>query len=170
MAKGSKQLFREAFEREHATSMRVLRAFPDDKSDFKPQEKAKTARDVVWPLVLGQERLMVKALTTGFDWSKPPSDKPGPPPATLSGVADRLEKAHAQALEALEAVEESALENETVQFFVGPKKLGDIPKLEFLWYLLFDHVHHRGQFSTYHHAAGAKLPSIYGPSADEPWN
>ena len=31
-----------------------------------------------------------------------------------------------------------------------------------------DHIHHRGQISVYMRLAGAKLPSIYGPTADEP--
>ncbi|MGA3241300.1 MAG: DinB family protein [Bryobacteraceae bacterium] len=29
-------------------------------------------------------------------------------------------------------------------------------------------VHHRGQLSSYLRPMGAKVPSIYGPSADEP--
>ena len=37
-----------------------------------------------------------------------------------------------------------------------------------LWFELFDHIHHRGQLSVYVRLAGAKLPSIYGPTADEP--
>jgi len=35
--------------------------------------------------------------------------------------------------------------------------------------VLFDHVHHRGQLSVYMRMLDAKVPSIYGPSADEPW-
>jgi|SRR5882672_5842572 len=33
-----------------------------------------------------------------------------------------------------------------------------------------DMIHHRGQFTVYSRIAGGKVPSIYGPSADEPWN
>ena len=36
-----------------------------------------------------------------------------------------------------------------------------------LWIALFDVVHHRGQLSTYIRPMGGKVPSIYGPSADE---
>jgi uncharacterized damage-inducible protein DinB len=36
------------------------------------------------------------------------------------------------------------------------------------WSFLFDLVHHRGQISTYLRPMGAKVPQIYGPSADEP--
>lgn len=168
MDKGPKQLFSDAFEREHATTMRVLRAFPDDQSGFKPNERARAAREIVWPLVLGQERLMLKALTTGFDWSSPPTPPPQAPD-TVSEMAAALERAHAQVAGVLRGVDEAALSNESVRFFVAPKKLGDIPKLEFLWFLLFDHVHHRGQLSVYLRMVGAKVPSMYGPSGDESW-
>jgi uncharacterized damage-inducible protein DinB len=47
--------------------------------------------------------------------------------------------------------------------------MGDVPKVAFLWFILHDQIHHRGQFSVYLRIAGGKVPSIYGPSADEPW-
>src|SRR5438128_2399532 len=97
-----KQQFADAFEREHERTLRVLRAYPDDQSDFRPHEKSRTAREVAWPLVLGQERLMVKALTTGFDWSKP-SGAPPSLPVKLSEIARAEEQAHASALAALAA-------------------------------------------------------------------
>jgi uncharacterized damage-inducible protein DinB len=58
---------------------------------------------------------------------------------------------------------------ETIKFFTAPKTLGDVPKIQFLWMTLHDHIHHRGQFSIYLRMADGKLPSIYGPTADEPW-
>jgi uncharacterized damage-inducible protein DinB len=36
-----------------------------------------------------------------------------------------------------------------------------------LWIGLFDVIHHRGQLSTYIRPMGGKVPSIYGPSADD---
>jgi len=35
--------------------------------------------------------------------------------------------------------------------------------------ILCDQIHHRGRFSIYLHMADGKVPSIYGPTADEPW-
>ena len=166
MPKSAKQQFFDAYELEHQRTMRVLRAYPDDQSDFKPHERSKTARDVAWPMVLGQERLMIKALTTGFDWSAPPG-KPPEAPAKMSEVAAAAEQAHGRALEALKAAADAKLDG-TVQFFVGPKQMGDIPVMDFLWFLLFDQVHHRGQLSVYLRMVG-KVPAIYGPSGDEPW-
>jgi uncharacterized damage-inducible protein DinB len=36
------------------------------------------------------------------------------------------------------------------------------------WGFLFDIIHHRGQITTYLRAMGAKVPQVYGPTADEP--
>jgi len=38
----------------------------------------------------------------------------------------------------------------------------------FLWLLFFDAIRHRGQRSTYIRPMGGKVPSIYGPSGDDP--
>jgi uncharacterized damage-inducible protein DinB len=166
MATDPRQQFLDAFEREHQRTMRVLRAYPDDRSDFRPHERSLTAREVAWPLVLGQERLMLKALTTGFDWSKPP-DAPPPMPAAMSAIAEAVERAHGKVVDALKRAGDAVL-NGSVRFFVAPKTLGDTPTMDFLWFVLFDHVHHRGQLSVYLRMIG-KVPSIYGPSGDEPW-
>jgi uncharacterized damage-inducible protein DinB len=47
--------------------------------------------------------------------------------------------------------------------------MGEMTRMEWLWFLLHDEIHHRGQFSVYLRMADAKVPSIYGPTADEPW-
>ena len=53
--------------------------------------------------------------------------------------------------------------------FTGPKTMGEIPRKEWIWFLLHDQIHHRGQFSVYLRMVDGKVPSIYGPSGDEPW-
>jgi DinB family len=47
--------------------------------------------------------------------------------------------------------------------------LSDVPRIQLVWFLVHDQIHHRGQFSIYLRMADAKVPSIYGPTADEPW-
>ncbi len=56
-----------------------------------------------------------------------------------------------------------------VQFPSGPGKVSDIRRGNLLWMFLYDHIHHRGQLSVYQRIAGGRVPSIYGPSGDEPW-
>ena len=58
---------------------------------------------------------------------------------------------------------------EPIKFFSGPKTLVDVPRIDFAWLVMSDRIHHRGQWSVYLRMADAKVPSIYGPSADEPW-
>ena len=52
-------------------------------------------------------------------------------------------------------------------YFTGPGEVGDFATSDFLRFLLHDHIHHRGQLSVYVRMAGGRVPSIYGPSADE---
>ena len=51
---------------------------------------------------------------------------------------------------------------------VGGALIMEQPLGAFLWYLFFDAIHHRGQLSAYIRPMGGKVPSIYGPSGDDP--
>lgn len=163
---GPLQTLLDAMEREHAITVRVLRAFPPDKLDLRPHPRSKTARDLAWMFVL-EQGLLEKALTTGFDWSTPPAAPP-PAPDTLDPIVAALEAAHARVTGLVRGMSEADL-RDTVQFPVAPRTMGNVPKLDFLWFLLHDQIHHRGQFSVYLRMADAPVPSIYGPTADEPW-
>jgi uncharacterized damage-inducible protein DinB len=39
---------------------------------------------------------------------------------------------------------------------------------DFLLMMICDQIHHRGQLTVYIRLAGGLVPSIYGPSADDP--
>ena len=52
MALTPKQQFLEDYDKEHATTMRVLRAYPADKLDLRPHEKSRTARELAWVFML----------------------------------------------------------------------------------------------------------------------
>jgi uncharacterized damage-inducible protein DinB len=54
------------------------------------------------------------------------------------------------------------------RFLMGGKVAWEAPLGDMLWGFLFDAIHHRGQLSTYLRPMGAKVPSIYGPSGDDP--
>lgn len=154
-----------SFEREQATTMRVLKALPKEKSELRPHSMCKTARELAWMFVLEQGALE-KGLTSGFDWSKPPAFPP--PPEAYGEVLATFEKGNGRVLELLRGLTDADL-TRPVQFFTAPGKIGDVPMHDFLWLMLKDQVHHRGQFSIYLRMADAKVPSIYGPTADERW-
>jgi uncharacterized damage-inducible protein DinB len=166
MPKTSKQQFAESFATELQRTLKLLRSYPDEHSDFRPHEKSRAAREIAWTLVLGPERLMTKALTTGIDWSAPSA--PPAAPARMSEIAAAMQETGARISALLEEVDDARFDTGTVKFFVAPKTMGDINVLDFLWFLLFDHIHHRGQLSIYLRMVG-DVPSVYGPSQAEPW-
>lgn len=161
-----KQQFLDAYDREHATTMRVLRAYPADQLDLRPHPKLKTARELAWIFVL-ERGLGTKVYHNQFVGGGPPGKLPDPP-QSWDGLLGALEKAHKDFGDLIRSTPEEKL-SEKVKFMTAPKTMGDWSRLAFLWFLLSDQVHHRGQFSVYLRMAGGKVPSIYGPSGDEPW-
>jgi uncharacterized damage-inducible protein DinB len=159
------QMLLKAMEHEHGTTVRVLRAFPPDRLDLQPHPRSKTARDLAW-LFVQEQGLLEKALTTGFDWSTPSA--PLPAPDSMDEIVATLEAAHRRVMGLTAGLSEADL-RDTVQFPVAPRTMGDVSKLDFLWFLLHDQIHHRGQFSVYLRMADGRVPSIYGPTSDEPW-
>ena len=155
--------FTDVWERENATTRRVLHAIPVEQAEFRPAEKMKTAREVAFIFTLGQGGI---AAALADQWQWPPQFPKAPP--TLEEVLAAFEASTAAVRHALENVKVSRLD-ETVPFFVGPKQPGDVSVHALIWFMVHDSIHHRGQLSTYLRVMGAKVPSIYGPSADEPW-
>ncbi len=162
-----KQQFLASYDREHATTMRVLRAYPTDKLELRPHPKCKTARELAWMFVLERglgTRVMNDEFAKGVSPGTPPA-----PPESWQEILGALEKAHREFGDLITSTPDDKM-FDSVKFFTAPKTLGDIPRIDFLWFLLGDQIHHRGQFSIYLRMADAKVPSIYGPSADEKWS
>ena len=89
-------------------------------------------------------------------------------PPTMADVIEAFEQARQAMTEAVSATPAGAL-HDSANVPVGKGVSADVPKLDFLWLMLNDQIHHRGQLSVYTRMAGGKVPSMYGPSADEPW-
>ncbi len=160
-----KQQFLQAYESEHKTTMRVLRAYPEAQLDLRPHPKCKTARELAWIFVL--ERGLGQMVFQD-QFGKQPMSAPPPPPDSWSALLSGLEQAHREFGDLIRSTPDNQM-TETVKFLTGPKTVGDVRRLDFAWFMLCDEIHHRGQFSIYLRMADAKVPSIYGPSADEPW-
>lgn len=161
-----KESFLRTYDREHETTMRVLRAYPPDKLDLKPTEKSNSARQLAWTFVMERglgTKVWNDELARGIG-----GRTPAHPLESWDELLSALEKAHADFRQIVAAASEDDL-NVEVHFFTAPKTMGTYTRHEFIWFLLHDEIHHRGQFSVYLRMAGGKVPSIYGPTADEPW-
>ncbi len=157
-----KQQFLTQLEKELSTTMRVLKAYPAAKADLKPHAKCKAAKDLAWMFVT-EQKASEQALDGGIEFGKMPKA-----PTTMNEVVAVYEQSSKAFVDRIRKTPDAEL-NKTVKFFVAPKQMGDLRKMDVLWFMLMDQVHHRGQFSIYLRMADGKVPSIYGPSADEPW-
>ena len=161
-----KEQFLNAYDREHATTMKVLRAFPAEQMEFRPHPRSMSARELAWVFVVerGLGRMIFE---NAFASGMPPGETPKAPD-NWQAILAAAESAHREFGDMVRAMPDEQL-MESVKFFTGPRTLGDFTRMEVAWFLLHDEIHHRGQFSVYLRMAGGKVPSIYGPSADEPW-
>ena len=158
-----KEQYQDTYAREHATTLKVLKAFPAKESAYKPHERSNSALQLAWTFVI--ENNVATAALEG------PLNLEGafpPPQGSFDDIVAAYEASGKKLLATLAKTPDARL-NETVKFFTGPKQVGDVPVLNLLWFTLMDSIHHRGQLSVYVRCAGGKVPSIYGPSADEPW-
>lgn len=167
MSRDAKQQFLDVLDREFQTTMRVLRAYPEDQLDLRPSPRSNSARQLGWTFVL-ERGLGVMVWNDAFANGMPQGQQPPEPPEKWSDILAALEKAQADYRAVIAAASLEELEKK-VHFFTAPQTLGEITRFEWIWFLLHDEIHHRGQFSVYLRVAGAKVPSIYGPTADEPW-
>ena len=158
-----KEMFLKTWEREHATTVKILKQLPSDKSEFTPtKEKTKSAKGLAEMFV--QELGIVDGVVKGQ------VDFTGQPPkfATYADVLTAFQSTQKAMFAKVQGMSEDDW-NSKMSFPTGPKQMGEVRKADILWLMLMDSVHHRGQFSIYLRLVGAKVPSIYGPSADEPW-
>jgi len=142
---------------EFATTMKVLRAYPEDQLDIKPAEKSRTARELIVTLI--REEYVCRGAMRG-DLMK--AESPEGMPAELQGLLEMLNQIHIEVQATLAEAGDQEL-NRIINFYGY-----QIRAIDALWAELHDQIHHRGQFSVYLRLAGAKVPSIYGPTADEP--
>ena len=163
---GPKEQFLSAYDREHATTMRVLRAYPPDRLDLQPHPKCKDARHLAWVFV--SECMLGASVFKNEFATRGPSGGLPEPPESWDDLLGAVESSQQEFGDLIRATPEEEL-FEKVKFFVAPKTMGEVSRLEWLWFLLSDQIHHRGQFSIYLRMADGKVPSIYGPTADEPW-
>ncbi len=146
---------------ERPAFLRVLKSIPDQRSDYRPDPKARTAAELAHVLA-AEEAALVSLLEAGVvEW------KESAPPADISATIESFERDSAAVIERMERLTEADWEK-NVRFLMGGGAVWEDTLSQMVWGFLFDAIHHRGQLSTYLRPMGGKVPSIYGPSADDP--
>jgi uncharacterized damage-inducible protein DinB len=146
---------------ELAAFVRVLKALPPGRLDYRPDPKARTAAELATMLVT-EEAALVALLDTGtIQW------KDATPAKSVDEIVAAFERNAAAVDERLDKLDDAGWEKKGRFLMEGSPAWEDTVG-QFVWGFLFDAVHHRGQLSTYLRPMGGKVPQIYGPSADDP--
>ena len=152
------------FEQEMTVTRRVIERVPDDTPDWKPHPKsfslAHLAQLVSWmPGWIAQTLTETSLdLTKGGGYSVEKTD-------TLLTMFDENVRA------ARAAIQKSKDEDYDVKWSLtmGDKVLFTQPRGDVVRQHISHLSHHRGQLTVYLRMLDVPVPSIYGPTADEPW-
>jgi uncharacterized damage-inducible protein DinB len=145
---------------EFPKTFKLLGMYPEDKKDLKPSPIIRSAIETLNTFINEEAINLSYARTGAFDMAS--AAWAAPPPTMAEGIA-KLKAMVADTDAALAKLSEEDFQKLTDAF--GNK----MPLSAAMFTLMLDHIHHRGQFTIYSRMAGAKVPQIYGPSADEPW-
>lgn len=153
------------FEQEARTTRRFLERLPEEKLGWKPHEKSMSAGQLA--LHIAGAPAQVVELARQDEVPPPDFGRPNPQPGSVQEVLDVLDGSIASVREVLLTFDDDKMQAAwTVK--QGGKEIVSMPRAAFLRSILLNHwYHHRGQFGVYLRLLGAKVPSSYGPSADE---
>jgi uncharacterized damage-inducible protein DinB len=140
--------------------LRVLQALPADRLDYKPHDRSPSAEQLVWTLATEMRACVEAATHFRTEWR---SD----PPRPLFEMVELFDRWSSELNDVVSKMDEPSWDG-VAQFYYGGKVVSEQPVGRFLWFILFDAIHHRGQLSAYLRPMGGSVPAIYGPSADSP--
>ena len=151
-------------DQEGATTRRVLERVPEASLAWKPHVKS---------MSLGELAMHVATTPGGVaeiiknDTAEVPQFANRPTAASRAELLNALEKAIAQAKGILTKLDDDAL-NAQWTLKRGNHVVFSVPRMTVIRSILLNHwYHHRGQLSVYLRLLDVRVPSIYGPSADE---
>ncbi len=147
------------FTNEHGTTKRVIAAVPSANSDYRPDPKAKTAFDLAWHIASSEIFFLTAVSSGGFESPHPEKPEGLKSPEDIVNWYNEQFRIAAAKVEALDA---AALQK-TLDF----RGVFQSPAVYFISTGMTHAIHHRGELATYLRPMGGKVPSIYGPSADE---
>jgi uncharacterized damage-inducible protein DinB len=145
--------------REVETTKKVIAAVPDAKSSFKPDEHARTAKELAWHLANTDVQFMNAIAALDFNKMENPEHKPQTSAEIVAWYDENMKSGAARV---------AALTPGQLLTPVNFMNVFNLPAMLYLGFLNNHSIHHRGELSTYLRPMGSKVPSIYGGSYDEP--
>ncbi len=159
-AQGLAMFLIQGVESEIPITRKVLAAMPQDKLGFQLGEKGRTSKDLMWHTITS-DVWFAEGIAAG-EFGNPESSPPTP--ATVDEMVSKYDTGFGAAMAKVKAMSAAQLAK-PINFF----NIMNLPAVMYLQFLSNHSIHHRGQLSTYLRAMNAHVPSIYGGSADEPF-
>ncbi len=161
------EYLRTQLDREIERSRRALEQAPEGKYDWKPHEKS---------MIFGYLANMVATIPTWIAMQLN-QDELDVAPASGSAMEQQqldssaqlvaaLEKASAGARAAFEKTSDEHLKT-SWRLLARGQVVMEAPRFEMIQDTINHWTHHRGQMTVYLRLMGAKVPALYGPSADD---
>ena len=151
-------------ESEIPTTAKVLAAVGRGNGDYKPDPKSRSAIQLARHIATADGWFVQSVLDGKFEFDPVAAEKAEEKLTTAADAVAFYEKSMRDKVRQLRATSGDQLARE-VEFFGVTKA----PAVTFLAAAQNHSVHHRGQLAAYLRAMGSHVPSIYGGSADEPF-
>lgn len=161
------EFFREELDREVERSRKALEQVPDGQYQWKPHERS---------MIFGYLADMVATIPTWISMEVNQDELDIAPPEG-QGTKQAQKETKAELLKALDEAAtgaRSALEKTSDEHLMTKWKLlakgnvvMELPRYQFIQETINHWAHHRGQMTVYLRLMGAKVPALYGPSADD---
>jgi uncharacterized damage-inducible protein DinB len=156
------------FDREAARTRKMLDAIPDDVDfNYKPHPKSMALGRLAGHLTDMTGEWGIHTLTT--DKLEFPADHEWDPymPKSKAELLEKFDKELGKSRAELVAISPDKWDRNW-KFVFGGQAWIDQPKHQVFRELVLSHmIHHRAQLGVYLRMLGAKVPGMYGPSADE---
>lgn len=154
-------------DREVERSRRALQEVPEGKYDWKPHEKSMAFGYLVNMVATIPTWVSMQILQDELDVAPPEGSKMEQKRLeTSEELIEALDKAAAGAREAFAKTTDDHLKTNW-KLLAGGHVAMEAPRFEMIQDTINHWTHHRGQMTVYLRLMGAKVPAIYGPSADE---
>jgi uncharacterized damage-inducible protein DinB len=163
-AKAIAEYFAAMMETEGKTTTKVLNAIPNDRRDYKPDEKSRSAWELATHLATADLWFIDSICDGTFVWDPDGEKKAMTTLQTTGDVVEFYKREFPKRIDRLRTTPGEQLAKD-VDFFGMMKQ----PAIMFLGMANNHGIHHRGQLAAYLRAMGSKVPSLYGGSADEPF-